>query len=554
MPDSCRIVALGGLGEVGKNMTVYDCNGSIVVVDAGLAFPRDEHLGVDLVLPDFAFLRARARDVRAVILTHGHEDHVGALPYLLREIAVPEVWATRLTLGLVKSKLDEHGLLRAAQLREIHPDDEPQQVGSFRISFVRMAHSIPDCVAVVLETPAGRIVHTSDYKLDHTPVDGLKTDVGRLAQVGNDGVDLLLGDSTNAERPGTTPSERVVGEAFRQIIPLRRGRVLVSSFASNVHRMQQAVDVAVAVGRKVCVVGRSMRKNVNIARNLGYMDVPEGVLVRPPELEELAPDEQLILCTGSQGEPLSALTRIAYHDHPAIRVDRGDTVIISAKPVPGNELRVHDAINQLAKAGAEVLHQEIAPVHVSGHACAEEIRTILSLLRPRSVMPIHGEFRMLAAHAQLARDAGVPASSIVLAENGAVVELTREGAHIVDEVESGVTFVDGLGVGDVHDVALRDRQRLSEDGVLIIVATLAPTNGGAGAAGPPELIARGFGDDSGALIEELRDEADRVLRECLSERISEIKLLQEHLHDEVGQLIYDRTRRRPMILPVVVEV
>jgi ribonuclease J len=553
MDERCRIVALGGLGEVGKNLTAYDCGGAIVVVDAGLAFPRDEHLGVDLVLPDFAYLRERAPDVRAVVLTHGHEDHVGALPYLLREIPVPEVWATRLTLGLVKSKLDEHGLLRASELREIHPDDGPRSLGPFRISFVRMAHSIPDCVAVVLETPAGRVVHTGDYKLDHTPIDGLKTDVGRLAELGNAGVDLLLGDSTNAERPGTTPSERVVGEAFRQIIPLRQGRILVSSFASNVHRMQQAIDVAISVGRKVCVVGRSMRKNVNIARNLGYMDVPDGVLVRPPELEELAPHEQLILCTGSQGEPLSALTRIAYHDHPAVSVERGDTVIISAKPVPGNELRVHDAINQLAKAGAEVLHQEIAPVHVSGHACAEEIRTILSLLRPRSVMPIHGEFRMLAAHGQLARDAGVPSSNILLAENGAVVELTRAGTRIVDEVPSGITFVDGLGVGDVHDVALRDRQRLSEDGVLIIVATLAASNGAAG-AGPPELIARGFGEDSGPLIDELRDEAHRVLRACLSDHITEIKLLQEHLHDEVGQLVYDRTRRRPMILPVVVEV
>jgi len=552
MAETCRIVALGGLGEVGKNLTVFDCEGDLVVVDSGLAFPRDEHLGVDLVLPDYSYLRDRAPDVRAVVLTHAHEDHVGGLPYLMREVRIPEVWATRLTLGLVKSKLDEHGLLRSAELREIHPDDPPRELGPFRISFVRMAHSVPDCVAVVLDTPAGRIVHTGDYKLDHTPIDGLKTDVGRLARLGEEGVDLLLGDSTNAERPGMTPSERVVGEAFRQIVPLRQGRILVSSFASNVHRMQQAVDVAVSVGRKVCVVGRSMRKNVNIARNLGYMDVPEGVLVRPQELDELPPNEQMILCTGSQGEPLSALVRIAYHDHPAISVERGDTVIISAKPVPGNELRVHDAINQLAKAGAEVLHQEIAPVHVSGHACSEEIRTILSLLRPRSVMPIHGEFRMLAAHAQLARDAGVPASAIVLAENGTVVELSREGARIVDEVESGVTFVDGLGVGDVQDVALRDRRRLSEDGVLIIVATLAASNGGV--AGPPELIARGFGDTFGPLLDELRDEADRVLQQCLADEISEIKLLQEHLHDEVGQLIYDRTRRRPMILPVVVEV
>src|SRR5438093_11625820 len=489
-------------------MTVYETGGEAIVVDAGLAFPRDEHLGVDLVLPDMSYLAERPGGVRAVVLTHGHEDHVGALPYLLRTARVEEVWATRLTLGLIKSKLDEHGLLRAAELRELEVGS-PTEVGPFRVEGVRMAHSIPDCVALAIEAEGLLIVHTGDYKLDHTPIDGLKTDVGRLAELGNRGVDLLLGDSTNAERPGVTPSERVVGEAFRQIFPLREGRIPVSSFASNVHRMQQAIDVGVDVGRKVSVVGRSMRKNVNIARNLGYMDVPEGVLLKPEELQELPPHEQLILCTGSQGEPMSALTRIAYHDHPAVSVERGDTVIISAKPVPGNELRVHDAINQLAKAGAEVLHQEIAPVHVSGHACAEEIRTLISLLRPRNVMPIHGEFRMLAAHAQLARDAGVPASAIVIAENGTVVELSREGIRVVDEVPAGITFVDGLGVGDVHDVALRDRQRLSEDGVLIIVATLAATNGGS--TGPPELIARGFGDDTGPLLDELREEADRVL-------------------------------------------
>jgi ribonuclease J len=552
MADTCRIVALGGLGEVGKNMTVYECDGSIVVVDAGLAFPRDEHLGVDLVLPDFSYLRDNADSIRAVILTHGHEDHVGALPFLMREVRIPQVWATRLTLGLIKSKLDEHGLLREAELLEVHPDDPPRELGPFRIELVRMAHSIPDSAAIVLETPAGRIVHTGDYKLDHTPVDGLKTDVGRLAELGNKGVDLVLGDSTNAERPGVTQSERVVGEAFRQIFPLREGRILVSSFASNVHRMQQAIDVGVGLGRKVCIIGRSMRKNANIARNLGYMEVPEGVLVKPVDLDELPPHQQLILCTGSQGEPLSALTRIAYSDHPALRLERGDTVVISAKPVPGNELRVHDTINQLAKSGVEVLHQEIAPVHVSGHACAEELRTLLSLLRPRAVMPVHGEFRMQAAHAKLAREAGVPANAIVLAENGSVVELSRDGVRIVDDVETGITFVDGLGVGDVHDVALRDRRRLSEDGVLIIVATVAASNGNS--AGPPELIARGFGEGSGELLDELRAEANRVLQDLLRNDIVEIKLLQEHLHDEVGQLVYDRTHRRPMILPVVVEV
>jgi ribonuclease J len=546
-----RITPLGGLGEVGKNMTVYEVGDEIVVVDAGLAFPRDEHLGVDLVLPDFSYLRERAGKVRAVMLTHAHEDHVGALPYLLRDVRVPEVWGTRLTLGLLQPKLDEHGLLNATELREAIPENEAVEIGPFRAEFVRMAHSVPDTVAILLEAGGLRVLHTGDYKLDHTPVDGLRTDVGKLAEIGNRGVDLLLGDSTNAERPGVTGSERLVGEAFRQIIPVREGRILVASFASNVHRMQQAVDVAVETGRKVCVIGRSMRKNLNIARNLGYLEAPDDTFIRPPELEELAPHEAMILCTGSQGEPMSALTRIAYHDHPAVTLERGDTVILSAKPVPGNELRVHDTINRLAKAGAEVLHQEIAPVHVSGHGNSEEIRTILGLVRPKGVMPVHGEFRMLAAHAKLAQDSGVPAGSIVLAENGSVVELDDRGPHIVDRVETGVTFVDGLGVGDVRDVALRDRRHLSEHGVLIVVATIG-TNG-ARPTGEPELIARGFGETE-PLVAEMRGEAAQVLDDCLEQDITEIKLLQEHLHDSLAQLVYDRTGRRPMILPVIVEV
>src|SRR5262245_49812726 len=530
-------------------MTVYEHAGETLVLDAGLAFPRDEHLGVDLVLPDFSYLRGRR--IRGIVLTHGHEDHVGALPYVLRELDVDEVWATRLTLGLVKSKLDEHGVAQAAELREIDPSAEPVRIGPFRLEFVRMAHSIPDSVAVVIETDAGRILHTGDWKLDHTPVDGLKTDVGKLAEVGNRGVDLLLGDSTNAERPGVTRSERVVGEAFRQIIPARTGRVIISSFASNVHRMQQAIDVAVETGRKVAGVGRSMRKNLNIAGNLGYLEVPEGTLIRPQELEEYEPHEVLILCTGSQGEPMSALTRIAYRDHPAVSVERGDTVIISARPVPGNELRVHDTINQLSKAGAEVLHEENAAVHVSGHANQEEIRTLYGLVRPKAVMPIHGEYRMQSANARMAQEAGLPAASIVLAENGSVVELRPDGVGIVDRIEPGVTFVDGLGVGDIGDVALRDRRHMAEDGVLIVVATLAGTNGVPSAAA--EVIARGFAETE-PLLDEMRLEAESVLRGCIDDEIVEIKLLQEHLHDGLGQLIYDRTRRRPMILPVVVEV
>jgi ribonuclease J len=551
MAGSTRLIPLGGLGEVGKNMMVVESDEGIVIVDAGLSFPRDEHLGVDLVLPDFGYLRDRERDIRALVITHGHEDHTGALPFLLREVRVPEVWATRLTLGLIQSKLDEHGLLKSAELIEIEPEGGPVQLGPYRAEFVRMAHSIPDSVAVVLETPGGRIVHTGDYKIDHTPVDGFRTDLGRLADLGNRGVDVLLGDSTNAERPGVTPSEKTVGEVFRQIIPQREGRVLIASFASNVHRVQQAIDVALESRRRVCLVGRSLRKNVNIARNLGYIDVPDHLLVKPDELPELHPSETMILCTGSQGEPMSALTRIAYRDHPFVEVEQGDTVIISAKPVPGNELRVHDTINRLARSGAEVLHQEIAPVHVSGHGHAEEIRTILAVLRPQNVMPIHGEFRMLAAHARLARDAGVGADHLVLAENGSVVELADGRARVVDVVESGSTFVDGLGVGDVQDVALRDRRHLSEDGVLIVVVTIGSQNGREITA--PEVIARGFAE-SGPLLDEARAEAQRTLAHCLGEDISELKLLQEHIHDAVGTLIRERTGRRPMILPVVLEV
>ena len=542
---------LGGLGEVGKNMTVIEAEDGLVVIDSGLAFPRDEHLGVDLVLPDFSYLRERKDKLRAVILTHGHEDHVGGLPYVLRDIPVPQIFGTKFTLGLVHSKLDEHGLLHETELRELAPGDAPVGIGPFTLDFVRVAHSIPDAVALHLTTPGGSILHTGDYKIDHTPVDGFRTDVARLAELGEEGVDLLLGDSTNAERPGFTPSERVVSEAFRQIIPSQPGRILLASFASNVHRVKQAIDVAIDTGRYVCIVGRSMRKNVNIARNLGYVSIPEDRLIKPHQLGELEPRDTMILCTGSQGEPLSALTRIAYDNHPHISVERGDTVIISAKPVPGNELRVHDTINGLTKAGATVLHQETTAVHVSGHGNAEELRMMLSLLAPRCVMPVHGEHRMLAAHARLAADTGVEPRNIVVAENGTIVELSPEGLSVVGRAEAGVTFVDGLGVGDVRDVALRDRRHLSEHGVLIVVATVILDE--ARELGPPEVITRGLSELE-PLVDEAREQAHTTLKACLDEGVTELKLVQEHLHDELGKFISDRIGRRPMILPVVLEV
>ena len=398
--------------------------------------------------------------------------------------------ATRLTLGLIKSKLDEHGLSQAAELVEGDPEAAPLELGPFRVELVRVAHSIPDSVALVIETGAGRVVHTGDWKLDHTPVDGLKTDVGKLAEIGNRGVDLLLGDSTNAERPGSTGSERLVGEAFRTLFPLRRGRILVASFASNIHRMQQAADVAVESrpqDHRHRPLDAEEPEHRAEPRLRGHPRIRDRLPGRKPRSSSLT--RFLALCTGSQGEPMSALTRIAYGDHPALTVEPGDTVIISAKPVPGNELRVHDSINQLARAGGRVLHEEIAPVHASGHACQEEPERC-SLLRPRYVMPIHGEYRMLAAHAKLAREAGVPEDRIILADNGSVVELARGGARLVDQVDVGVTFVDGLRVGDVKDVALRDRRRLADDGVLIVVTTLASSDGGEIA--PPELIARGL--------------------------------------------------------------
>jgi ribonuclease J len=556
MPEPVRIIPLGGLGEVGKNMTAFEHGGRMILVDAGLSFPRSELLGIDLVLPDFSYIAEHADILDAVILTHGHEDHIGALPYLFREIGTQaEVWGTRLTLGLVKSKLDEHGLLVHTELVEIDPEGGRTRVGPFDAEFVRVTHSVPDAVAVVLHTDHGAIVHTGDFKLDETPIDGRTTDLDRLRELGDSGVALLMADSTNAERPGRTPSERTVGSALRDIVRQSPGRVIVTSFASHIHRIQQVIDAAAFGGRTVSVIGRSMNRNLNIARNLGYATVPDDLLVKPRRLDEFMPHETLIICTGSQGEPRSALTRIAFGDHPAVQINSMDTVVVSARAIPGNEIKVHETVNRLCRLGATVLTEDTTYVNASGHAAADDLSTMIETVRPRAFMPIHGEYRMLQAHARLAEKAGVPAHATRIAENGTVLELDADGLSVVGQVEAGTTLVDGMNVGSVRDVVLRDRRHLASDGVLIVVATIAADS--AEPIAEPEIIARGFiepSDDGNILLDQAREAVERVLRECQAHRTTEVHLVQQELHDALAELVSNETGKRPMVLPVVVEV
>jgi ribonuclease J len=556
MPDTVRIVPLGGLGEVGKNMTVFEVDGELILIDAGLTFPKAEMHGIDLVLPDFTYVADRAEKLRGIILTHGHEDHVGALPYLLREIGTDApVFGTRLTLGLIKSKLDEHGLGADTQLVEVAPDGSRTQVGPFEAEFVRVTHSIPDAVAVVLHTPHGPIVHTGDFKLDMTPVDGRAVDVARLRALGDAGVALLMSDSTNAENADRTPSEVTVGPSLREIIAKAPGRVIVTSFASQIHRLQQVIDAATANGRQVCVIGRSMVRNLNISRNLGYANVDDDVLVKPKLLDSILPHKVVVICTGSQGEPRSALTRMAHGDHPALVVHPTDTVVMSSKAVPGNEVNVGETVNRLSRMGATVLTENNAYVHVSGHGSSDELREMLEMVRPRNFVPVHGEYRMLRAHARIAEETGVEPHAVRIADNGTVLELTGEGLFVAGQIETGMTLVDGYSVGEMRDEVLRDRRRLATDGVLIVVATIAA--GVAEVVVDPEVIARGFDtpdDDGEELLEAARDAVDEVLERCLANRMTEVNLLQQELHDALAPLVHRMTGKRPMVVPVVIEV
>jgi ribonuclease J len=549
-----RILPLGGLGEIGKNLTVVEYDDRIVVVDAGLMFPTPDQLGIDLVLPDFAYLRGRAEDIEAIVLTHGHEDHVGALPYILRELGpdVPPVYGGPLTIALVRSKLDEHRL-RDVPLEDV-PAGEVVDAGPFTFEFVKMAHSIPDSFAVALGCDLGTVLLTGDYKFDQTPVDGVPADVARLAELGREGVLVLCGDSTNVDRPGIAVSESSVGPHLEEAFARCRGRIVVTSFASNIHRVQQVMDAASALGRKVSLVGRSMRKNVNIGRALGHIDVPEGLLVPPREIDDL-PDERLVvISTGSQGEPLSALRRMAHGDHPAVELHEGDTVIFSATPIPGNERAVNETIDRIYRLGADVVTASDAPIHASGHGYAEEVKLMMNLTKPRYVMPVHGDFKRLRLHSQLAEAVGIDPDAVFRGENGRPLEVTARGARWGELEQAGMVFVDGVDVGDIEDVALRDRRMLSADGIFIVVATVSGQDGRS--VVPPEVIFRGvpFLEEADGLVEDIRDAVVDSLSRSAAEDVREISLLQDHLHDDVARFVYDRLRRRPMVLPVVVEV
>jgi ribonuclease J len=551
--NTLKVLPLGGLGEIGKNMMVVEYDGRIVVVDTGLMFPTPDQLGIDLVLPDFAYLRDRSEDIDAIVLTHGHEDHVGALPFVLRQLdRTPPIYGGPLTAAMVRSKLDEH------RLKDVPVEDvlatQTFEAGPFSVEMVKMAHSIPDSFAVALTCELGTTLVTGDYKFDQTPVDGVPADVARLAELGRDGLLLLCGDSTNADRPGVSLSESSVGPKLEEVFARCQGRIVVTCFASNIHRVQQVVDAAAVLGRKVSLVGRSMRKNVNIGRMLGHIDVPEGMLVGPKEIEDFPDQKLVVISTGSQGEPLSALRRMAHGDHPQVELHDGDTVIFSATSIPGNERAVNETINRIYKLGADVITAADVPVHASGHGYQEELKLMLNLTKPEYVMPVHGDHRRLRLHSQLAEAVGIPPKSIFRGENGLPLEIDSSGARFGDREQAGMIFVDGVDVGDIEDVALRDRRMLSADGIFIVVATISEQEGRSVA--PPEIIFRGvpFVEEADGFVEELRVAVDASLERSAKEEIREIDLLQDHLHDDVAEFVYDRLRRRPMVLPVVVEV
>jgi len=548
------VLPLGGLGEIGKNMTVIEYDGRIVVVDTGLMFPTAEMHGIDLVLPDFSYLRDRADDIEAIILTHGHEDHVGALPYVLREVGMPPViYGGLLTIGMVRSKLDEHKLGDKAPLQELPPGERVKR-GPFEIELVHLAHSIPDMRGVLLKTDAGSVLMTGDYKFDQTPVDGRPADVSRLAALGQEGLTLLCGDSTNADRPGIAPSESSVGPALLEQFSRCKGRIIVTSFASNIHRVQQVIDAAERLDRKVALVGRSMRKNFNIASNLGIAKAPQGIFIQPREIEDFPDERIVVISTGSQGEPLSALRRMANNDHRDVQLHSGDTVVFSATPVPGNERAVNETIDRIYEIGATVITAKDAQIPDSGHGWQEALKLMINLTRPQYVMPVHGDYKRLRLHSELAEAVGIEGDRIFQGRNGLPLEVDAKGAGFGEDIHAGVMYVDGVNIGEPDDAALRDRREISADGIFIVVATISSDDGSV--AADPEVIFRGvaFLEEAGALVEDLKDLVEDQLDDAASAGKRENHLVEEDLHDAIGKFVWQRLKRRPMILPVVVEV
>ena len=545
------MVPLGGLDEIGKNMTAVRQESGMILVDCGLAFPDEEMPGIDLVLPDFTYLREHSDEIRAIVLTHGHEDHVGALPYVLREFGVP-VYGTRLTLGLVQSKLEEFGI-KKAELREVNAGQKID-VGGFGLEFIEVNHSIPDAVAIAIRTNAGLIVFSGDYKIDLTPIEGNPMDLSRLASLGEEGVLAYFGDSTNSERPGYVPSERLVGETFNEIFERAEGRIIVASFASHIHRITQVVEAAKNHNRLVGLTGRSMIRNVHIARDLGYLDLPDTMLVDQRDLERIPDSDLAVLTTGAQGEPLAALSRIASATHRTIEVGPGDVVIIAAHPIPGNERGVSRTINNLMKRGAEVFYSPLLPVHVSGHAAQEEQKLVLSLLKPRYLVPVHGEFRHLQHHADTAMRLGIPEENILILENGGRIEFRDGEARRLQNVPSGMFLVDGGGVADTSEAIMRERQQLSEEGMFIVVARLNAQTGEP--LGPPDVISRGFVSPQGAngLVQESIEVVVRTLERTASRHVTDWAELKNAIRRDLSSFLSQRTRKRPIILPLIVEV
>ncbi|ACD23536.1 ribonuclease J [Clostridium botulinum] len=547
-----RIIPLGGINEIGKNITAIEYKEDIVVIDCGLKFPDDDMFGIDIVIPDVSYLIKNKDRVRGIFLTHGHEDHIGALPYVLKQLNVP-VYGTKLTLGIVETKLKEHGLLSTTELVTIKPRDTIK-LNNVSVEFIKTNHSIADSVAIAVHTPLGAVLHTGDFKIDYTPIDGEIMDFARFAELGKKGVLAMLADSTNVERPGYTMSEKTVGESFIRLFDNAKGRIIVATFASNIHRIQQIITAAQIYGKKIAVSGRSMENIVQVAIELGYLTIEKDVFVSVDQISKYPNEKIVIITTGSQGEPMSALARMAASEHKKINIIEGDTVIISATPIPGNEKLVSKVINQLFKKGAEVIYESLEKVHVSGHACQEELKLMQRLVKPRFFIPVHGEYRHLKQHGELAISLGLSEKNLLIPENGDVIEITRKSIKKSCTVSAGQIFVDGLGVGDVGNIVLRDRKHLSQDGILTVVVTMERHT--ANVIAGPDIISRGFVyvRESEGLMDEAKELVRKVLKDCEEKNITDWATLKSRMRDELRELLYEKTKRKPMILPIIMEI